>query len=120
MERNEVKLLVCGGRDYSDKEYLTIYLNYIHKTCAITTLIHGDADGADKLAGEWAEERGIKVIAVPAEWDKYGKAAGYKRNVKMADMKPDVVIAFRGGRGTQMMKQIARDRKIRVVEAGYV
>ena len=102
-----MKLLVCGGRDS--------YLNAIHRICKITTLIHGDAPGADKLAGEWAKEIGIEVIAVPAEWNKYGKSAGYKRNVKMADMKPDAIVAFPGGKGTEMMKQIAREKGIKCV-----
>lgn len=77
------------------------------------TIIHGDAPGADRLAGSVAEEFGCEVIAVPAEWDKYGRSAGPKRNQKMLDeYHPSVVYAFRKdgeSRGTDDM--ISRARK---------
>lgn len=46
---------------------------------------------------------GFDEIAVPAEWGKYGKSAGFKRNIEMLDMEPEMVLAFQVGRssGTQ-------------------
>ena len=58
------------------------------------TIIHGAARGADTLAGIIAASIGCKVIAVPAEWDVYGKKAGILRNQKMLEMHPDLVLAF--------------------------
>lgn len=56
----------------------------------------------------------------PADWDKYGKRAGYLRNVQMLDEgKPDLVVAFPGGKGTAMMVKLAKERGVRVIEYAY-
>lgn len=111
-----MKVLICGGRDFNDVEYLNAVLTQIHKKKFITTLIHGAAKGADTLAALWGHSQIINVIAIPAEWDQYGKSAGYIRNVQMADLKPDLVIAFSGGKGTAMMIDIAEKRGIKVLK----
>lgn len=80
------------------------------------TVIHGAAKGADRLAGEWAAYQGINVIEVPAEWDKYGKRAGFLRNQKMLTYEPDLVVAFPGGAGTKMMIDLARGKGVPVLE----
>ena len=75
------------------------------------------APGADRLARRWAEKRGIHFAEVPALWDFYGRqAAGPLRNVAMAFLMPDLVVAFPGGSGTASMVQIARQRAIEVIE----
>lgn len=111
-----MRVIVCGGRDFSDSQHLLNTLNRIHSETPITEVIEGDARGADKMAGDWARLRGISLTVVPADWNKYGKSAGYKRNVAMADLKPDAVVAFAGGVGTNMMKRIANERFIKVIE----
>lgn len=45
-------------------------------------LVHGGAKGADRLAGRWAESKGIGTIVVPADWSQ-GKIAGHLRNWEM-------------------------------------
>jgi hypothetical protein len=101
-----MKILVCGGRDYQDKDRVTAVLNeYINQVEAI---VHGAGRGADTLAGEWANENNIREIKYPAEWTEFGLGAGFKRNTAMLSEKPDIVIAFPGGRGTAMMKRLAR------------
>ena len=58
----------------------------------------------------------MKCLAFPAEWKKHGKAAGPIRNRKMLqDGKPDLVLAFPGGRGTANMVELATDAGIRVM-----
>lgn len=58
-------------------------------------VIHGDARGADTIAGRLAEESGLRVIAFPAAWGRYGRAAGSLRNAQMLEEgRPDVVYAF--------------------------
>jgi len=74
----------------------------------ITMLIHGAARGADSLAASWAIDTGLaefgEVLAFPADWNKHGVAAGPVRNQEMLDVgKPDLVVAFAGGRGTEDM-----------------
>lgn len=111
-----MRVIVCGGRNFTDKKRVFDFLDFIHKEYPITELIHGAARGADLLGAAWAQHRGVPIISVPARWAELGPSAGYVRNVKMADMNPDMVIAFPGGKGTAMMMDIAIKRNITVVE----
>lgn len=67
----------------------------------IPTIIHGAAPGADTLAGATAQDLDFLVEAFPADWERHGRDAGPIRNRAMLDTKPDLVIAFKGGRGTE-------------------
>lgn len=94
-----MRILVCGGRHYADSKHLNRVLALV---CVgrfkETTIIHGAANGADKLAGEWARHAGIKELSFPADWERYGRGAGLVRNKQMLDEgRPDLVIAFPGG-----------------------
>ena len=103
-----MRILVCGGRDYSDKVYAYHWLDQLHHGVEpVTEVIHGGSSGADEIAGMWARARGIKETAVPANWRLYGRAAGPLRNHRMLELKPDRVIAFPGGRGTADMTRQA-------------
>lgn len=110
----EVKAIVCGGREYSDYGMMFKALSYARENMGLTHVIHGAARGADSLSGRAAHELGLQVTEVPAQWDQYGKSAGYRRNTQMAEMAPDFVIAFPGGRGTQHMIDIAESKGITV------
>ena len=81
-------------------------------------IIHGNAKGADKLAGELAYGLGFRVISVNAEWSRYGRGAGPIRNKKMLSMKPDLVLAFHEdiskSKGTKDMVTIARKAGIEI------
>jgi hypothetical protein len=100
-----MRVLVCGGRDYSDRNFMDHYLRLFDRNRGpIKLIISGEARGADTLAKEWAVGCGCPYLGFPADWDKHGKAAGPIRNQQMLDEgKPDVVIAFKGGRGTADM-----------------
>jgi hypothetical protein len=110
-----MRILVCGGRDFNDYTLLSTTLNpYIHDD---VTIVHGAAPGADSLAGRWAKDQGFVTETYPADWNKYGKRAGYIRNVQMLNEgKPDLVIAFPGGKGTQMMINLAEAAGVPVVK----
>jgi hypothetical protein len=83
----ELKLIVFGGRDFDDypllDETLTALSNTIYHDVAIS-IVTGMAKGADALAVQFAKEHNIKLYEFPANWDKYGKRAGYLRNEEMA------------------------------------
>lgn len=102
-----MRVLVCGGRRYSDKSRLFAALDAL--PVKPTVIIHGGACGADTLAGTWARCRGIYEVRVPADWS-LGKVAGHLRNQKMLDEQaPDYCVAFPGGRGTDdMVKRCKR------------
>jgi hypothetical protein len=104
-----MRVLVCGGRDFSDVTLLRSALDAHHEKSPITLLIHGAAPGADTLAGEWAEAKGIPVSPFPANWKVLGRAAGPIRNKQMLDDgRPNLVIAMPGGRGTANMVNQAK------------
>ncbi len=111
-----LRVLITGGRDYSDRDFLFETLDRLHATHAFSVLIHGDASGADKLAGEWAAARGIEVQTRPADWTRHGRAAGPIRNqTLLAEEKPELVVAFPGGKGTADMVTRARKAGIEVI-----
>lgn len=112
-----MRVLVCGGRDFNDWDLFWKTMFEISKKDVITTIIHGNAKGADSFAAEWGKSFAHEVLAYPADWKTHGKSAGPIRNQKMLDEgKPDLVIAFPGGRGTAHMVKIAREAKIEVIE----
>ena len=113
-----MRVLVCGGRNFDDSLTLGSWLGGIHKDHRIDVIIEGGARGADFMARKFAEWAGIKVLSFPADWDKHGRAAGPLRNQRMLDEgKPDLVVAFAGGRGTADMVNRARQAGVRVLEA---
>jgi hypothetical protein len=79
----------------------------------ITALIHGGASGADYLAYQWAIDNRVDVKCYEADWKTHSKAAGPIRNKYMlVDSKPDMVIAFPGGKGTANMVKLAKDNGV--------
>lgn len=107
-------MLVCGGRDFADEALLFAELDAIPR---VDVVISGCARGADTLGERWAEARGKSIERFPADWDLHGRAAGPIRNQLMLDEgKPDLVVAFPGGRGTAHMVRIATQAGIRVRE----
>lgn len=105
-----MRVLVCGGRDYNDYEELDKVLNKVFSSYGISCIIEGDAKGADKLAGQWADKNNIPKLVFPADWKTHGKAAGHIRNKQMlVEGTPDIIIAFPGGNGTANMRMQASE-----------
>ena len=110
-----MRLLVCGGRDYTDRDLVWRIVGRLNPA----VLIQGGAAGADRLAKLWAESKGlVEIVTEPADWDLHGKAAGPMRNKLMLDKhEPDLVLAFPGGAGTDDMVAQARRAGVPVVRA---
>ena len=144
MESKGYRVLVCGGRKYgtvprhiinkdkileamrnaeAEKAFLREALDRLSNTIKIDTIIDGDARGADRLAGRWAQDNEIKresYPVTPKDWATLGKAAGNLRNQRMLDEgKPTLVVAFPGGSGTADMVKRAKDAGIPVYEVKY-
>lgn len=113
-----MRVLVCGCRDYQDRGRVFKTLSDIHAARVITELHEGGAEGADRLAFEWGcQHLRILKIRWEADWKKHGRAAGPIRNQRMIDEgKPDLVLAFPGGRGTADMVRRARAAGVEVIE----
>lgn len=116
-----MRLLVCGGREYANRDHVFVSLDRILARRAVTLVIHGacqdragNLKGADRWADEWAAERWIERLPCPADWDRHGPRAGPLRNAHMLTHSPDGVVAFPGGRGTAGMAKIATEAGIPV------
>ena len=101
------RVVIAGCRNYNNydeaKEYIDFCLSNIRKENDII-IVSGCASGADKIGERYAKENGFKVEQYPADWEKYGKSAGPRRNRQMAEV-ADYVICFWDGqsRGTRSM-----------------
>jgi hypothetical protein len=112
-----MRVLVCGGRTFYKAELLARTLIAIHSKTPLTLVIHGTATGADSLAGAWALTHRVNVLRYPPAWTKHGKQSGAIRNRQMIiEGKPDLVVAFPGGRGTRDIVDQAKAAGIRVIE----
>ena len=111
-----LRVLVCGGRDYADSAMAFEIMDWIKLHWGVAAIIHGGQTGADSIGANWAEYRDVPAEAFPADWAQ-GKSAGPIRNQRMIDEgKPDLVVAFPGGRGTADMVGRAQRAKIKVME----
>lgn len=108
-------VIVCGGRHYGDRAAVFDILNKIEPM----VVVHGGASGADTLAAEWCETVDYsKSVSYPADWSRYGRAAGPLRNQRMLDenyARLDLVVAFPGGRGTADMVRRARESRVPIL-----
>lgn len=112
-----MRVLVCGGRNFSNQKLLNDVLFSLDEAHHIDVIIEGNARGADRLAGFWARKHKIDNLKFPADWNKHGRAAGPIRNQQMLDEgKPDLVVAFPGGKGTAHMVKIAKEAGVEVIE----
>lgn len=115
-------ILVCGGRAYDDRAIVFATLDRLSEDMGVPFIITGGATGADTAAIDWAWTRlrrgqcsGSQTFL--ADWKIHGPAAGPIRNARMlAEGKPDLVVAFPGGRGTANMVAQARAAGVRVLE----
>lgn len=97
------KIIVCGSRDFSDEKLIRKVIHNLWYSEEFE-MIHGDADGADRIAKQICIENGIPQTPYPAEWEKYGRKAGVIRNSQMVNENPKLVVVFFSGkrtRGTQ-------------------
>ena len=116
MADKPLRVLVCGGRNYTERARVYDLLSRINDKHGIAIVIHGGASGADYFADEWAALLNIARHRFPAQWDKHGKAAGPIRNQAMLDKgRPDIVLAFPGGSGTANMIEKATNAGIKVM-----
>ena len=114
---NRPVILVCGGRDFKNRLAMYRALDDINPR----KVISGAAQGADKLAAEWAKNRRIPLQEFPADWKTHGKNAGPIRNRQMLDEGlPELVVAFPGGRGTSDMVRQANDAGVQTMKVAIL
>lgn len=101
-----MKIIVAGSRDITDYETVKKAIELFveeHQPTSVA-IVSGGARGVDRLAKQYAKEQNLPFHEYLADWDKYGKRAGYLRNIKMAE-NADALLAIWDGksRGTQHM-----------------
>ena len=112
-------IIVTGSRRWEDYDVIASVLASQHPGL----VIHGDANGADRLADSWAKSQGIPVLEMPANWACFGSRAGALRNRAMIEIGANlnacghtvIVLAF------PMKESIGtRDCMRRAVKAGLI
>jgi hypothetical protein len=107
------RVLITGSRSWDDAETIENALIDVFKKsrCALPdiTVVHGTAPGADELAGMIADWLGMTVEEHPADWERWGRRAGFLRNKEMVDAGANVCLAFWDGvsKGTEMTMKLA-------------
>lgn len=119
-KRGRMKVIIAGGRDFDDYQSLRNYCQKILRNQEEVEIVSGTARGADTLGEKFAKESKYPIKRLPADWDKYGKSAGYKRNAEMAEY-ADGLIAFWDGKskGTKHMIDLAERAGIGVRVFSY-
>lgn len=108
-----MRTIIAGSRNITDMKHLLTALS----VCGWvpTVVISGTAQGADQLGEKWASNSDIPCERYPADWDKYGKSAGYKRNEQMAGVAEALIALWDGkSKGTKHMIDIALRNGLRV------
>jgi alpha/beta superfamily hydrolase len=115
-----MKLIIAGSRDFSDYNLLKRSVDELIQGLALNAddpveIINGGARGADSLGRWYATVNKLKVTTIRADWEKYGRAAGPKRNGQMAEI-ADALIAFWDGKssGTADMIRQARQKGLSI------
>ncbi len=109
------RIIICGGRDFNDYERLKERCDYLMQFLRKSDIIIlcGKARGADTLGERYALENNIKIEYYPADWDKYGKSAGYIRNKEMVDNATSAICFWNGkSKGTAHTIELCKKKGI--------
>ncbi len=105
-----MRVIIAGSRKFHNLEFLTKKMDALLANQTEVTIISGTAMGADKTGEEYAALRKFPVERYPANWDKYGKAAGPIRNEEMAKV-ADAAVIFWDGKSPGSKNMIATAEK---------
>lgn len=122
MKTEPIKIVVAGSRDFNDVELMRSELNQFVRDIETKAIevVSGGARGADTLGEQYAKHYKQSCTVFPADWEKYGKRAGYIRNADMAKY-ADACIVFWDGksRGTANMIELAKRYKLILKVVNY-
>lgn len=110
-----MRTIIAGSRTIND--YRIVWKAVTDCGWVPTQVVCGTAAGVDTVGERYAYHHNIPVRRFPAEWDKYGKSAGYKRNIVMSENADALILVWDGeSRGSAMMKAIAQRKGLRIFE----
>ena len=104
-----LKIIVAGSRSFNNYQLLQEKLNFYIGNHQDVEIVSGTARGADRLGEQYAIAKNFAIKRFPADWEKYGKRAGYLRNEQMAKYSTHAVIFWDGkSRGTASMIELCK------------
>ena len=110
MNKPEI-VIIAGSRSFNDYDLMKRKMDYYLSNTELhnVEIVSGTANGADKMGERYALESNIKLTKMPADWDKFGKSAGYIRNSAMAEYSTHCVVFWDGvSKGTKHMIDLAK------------
>ena len=102
---------ITGGKDIANPAAVIERLDKARAKYADIILVHGGGPGVEKIAASWAERNGIHQIVCKPDWDRYGRAAPFRRNDDLLNLLPKGVIAFPGSGITENLVDKARQAR---------
>jgi hypothetical protein len=107
-----MKTIIAGSRTINNYSLIVDAIN--ESGFDITEVVCGEAKGVDTLGKLWAYSENIPVKSFPADWNTFGKSAGYKRNVQMGEYANALIAITSGSPGTKHMINIAKEKGLKV------
>lgn len=97
-----MKVIIAGSR--SGFVARNVFEAIEESKFVITEIVSGTARGVDRDGEYYGKCNNIPIKRFPADWDQYGKAAGYIRNKQMAEYADALIAVWDGeSRGTKNM-----------------
>jgi hypothetical protein len=111
-----MKTIIAGSRSVIELEVVErVMARAATHSIVPTEVVLGTARGVDTLGKRWAEAHGLPVKRFAADWDRFGKSAGYRRNEQMATYADACVVIWDGSsRGSKHMAKLAKERGLKV------
>ena len=111
----QLKIIVAGSREFNDYPLLKQKLDFYCQRYSPSQIeiVSGEARGADRLGEKYAQHSQLSLKQFPADWDKHGKSAGYRRNEEMAEYATHAVVFWDGkSKGSEHMINLAKEQEL--------
>lgn len=110
-----MKTIIAGSRDNIEYRDVLSAMEECPWSSEITEVVSGKARGVDTLGEQWAIENNISIKEFPADWKKFGRSAGIKRNEQMGDYADALIAVWDGeSRGAKHMIDYSKNKGLRV------
>ena len=107
-----MRTIIAGSRSIIDLKYIVAAVK--ESTFDISVIIEGEANGVDVLVWRYGMINNIPVEPFLAKWNEFGKSAGYKRNVEMANNAEALILVWDGkSKGSKHMLDVAKTKGLK-------